>query len=147
MNNPQKFETVAPERLVETAGKLKADGWRLVQIGATRLAEQVELTYSFDRQLELCNFRATLPAPGARVPSISGVFWCAFLYENEIHDLFDVQVDGMAVDFHGNFYKTKVKYAFGTPPAVKPAAPKPAAPKSATAPAAAPSPAQPAAPR
>ena len=29
-------------------GELREQGYRLVQIGATRLPEQVELTYSFD---------------------------------------------------------------------------------------------------
>jgi ech hydrogenase subunit D len=57
------------------------------------------------------------------VPSISSIYWCAFLYENELHDLFNVQVDGMAVDFHGHLYETAVKFPFGSTkaPIVKPA--------------------------
>jgi ech hydrogenase subunit D len=58
------------------------------------------------------------------------------LYENEIHDLFDIQVDGMAVDFHGNLYKTAIKHPFASIKAPRPnptAEPKPAAPaKTAT---------------
>jgi ech hydrogenase subunit D len=50
------------------------------------------------------------------------------LYENEIHDLFGVPVDGLTIDFKGNFYKTAVKYPFGSPkmPCAKPAAGEPA---------------------
>ena len=55
-----------------------------------------------------------VPAVEARVPSISSLYWCAFLYENEMHDLFNVRVDGMTVDFHGHLYQTSVKYAFGS---------------------------------
>ena len=43
-----------------------------------------------------------------------------------MHDLFNVQVDGMAVDFQGNLYKTTVKFPFGSTkaPVVKPAPPR-----------------------
>lgn len=127
MITPQTYPAVEAAQLVPAVEKMKQDGWRLVQIGATRLPDDVELTYSFGRDLELANLRLLVPAAGARVPSISSVFWCAFIYENEIHDLFNVQFDGMAVDFHGNFYKTTVPFPFGVPPRIKPAASRPAA--------------------
>jgi ech hydrogenase subunit D len=62
------------------------------------------------------------------VPSITSVYWCAFAYENEMHDLFNVKVEGNAVDFGGKFYATKVPFPFlcTTPPAG--AVPKPVAP-------------------
>jgi ech hydrogenase subunit D len=103
---------------------LKTRGYRLAQICATRLGDKIELTYSFDLDLELKNLRVDLSAQGARIPSISNLYWCAFIYENEIHDLFDVAVDNLAVDFQGNFYQTAVKYPFGSPkaPSLKPAA-------------------------
>jgi ech hydrogenase subunit D len=119
----QMFETISLQTLLEKAGELRKQGFRLVQIGATRLPEHVELTYSFDRESRLTNLRFQVPADGARVPSISSIYWCAFLYENEMHDLFNVQVDGMAVDFHGHLYETAVKFPFGR---TKMPAPKPA---------------------
>ncbi len=48
-----------------------------------------------------------------------------------MHDLFGVQVAGMAVDFKGNFYKTAVKFPFGT--AKLPCASSAAAPATAAA--------------
>ena len=119
----QTFETIPVQALLEKVGELRKQGYRLVQIGATRLPEHVELTYSFDRESGLANLRFQVPAGEARVPSISSIYWCAFLYENELHDLFNVQVDGMAVDFHGHLYETTVKFPFGSTkaPAVKPA--------------------------
>ncbi len=118
---------------------MRKQGYRLVQIGATRLPEHVELTYSFDRDSRLANLRFQVPAAGARVPSISSIYWCAFLYENELHDLFNIQVDGMAVDFHGLLYETTVKFPFGSTKAaaVKPPPSVPSAPPPAPAPAAA----------
>ena len=50
---------------------MRKQGYRLVQIGATRLPEHVELTYSFDRESRLANLRFQVPAAGARLPSIS----------------------------------------------------------------------------
>ncbi|HOX56583.1 MAG TPA: NADH-quinone oxidoreductase subunit C [Candidatus Paceibacterota bacterium] len=129
-NGPaQTFEIIPVSALLERAGTMHKQGYRLVQIGATRLPEQIELTYSFDRDSRLANLRLHLPATAARVPSISGIYWCAFVYENEVHDLFGVQVDGMAVDFHGHFYETAVKFPFGTTkvPVAKPAAAPPVA--------------------
>jgi ech hydrogenase subunit D len=107
------FELVSPETLLDKVRGAKEQGYRIVQIGATRLADQLEVTYSFDREAALLNFRLRLPAPGARLPSITSIFWCAFLYENELHDLFGIEVEGMAVDFHGNLYRTSVKFPFG----------------------------------
>jgi ech hydrogenase subunit D len=123
MNAPHTFELIVLETLLDRVRSQRQQGCRLVQISATRLPEQVELTYSFDLGGSLTNLRLHLPAAEARIPSISSIYWCAFLYENEMHDLFNIQVDGMAVDFHGNFYKTAVKYPFGSskaPPAPKP---------------------------
>ena len=131
----QTFESIPMEALLERAGEMRKQGYRLVQIGATRLPEHVELTYSFDRESRLANLRFQIPAAEARVPSISSIYWCAFLYENELHDLFNVQVDGIAVDFHGHLYETAVKFPFGRTkmPTVKPAPAAPPAPQPAPA--------------
>jgi ech hydrogenase subunit D len=34
------------------------------------------------------------------VPSISGIYFCALLVENEMQDLFDVRFEGLALDFN-----------------------------------------------
>lgn len=107
------IETVTTDSLPAHAQAKRDQGYRLVQISATQLPDQVELTYSFDLNSRLANLRLTL-ANGAHLPSISGIFGCSVLYENEIHDLFGVPVDGLAIDFKGNFYKTSVKFPFGS---------------------------------
>jgi ech hydrogenase subunit D len=109
---PQTWEPLEIESLVGRVAELRAEGWRLVQIGATAMGQVLELNYSFDRQGTLLNLRLTVPGTGARVPSISSVYWCAFIYENEIHDLFGLVVEGMAMDFGGHFYQTRVRFPF-----------------------------------
>lgn len=124
-----QFEIIAPDALLQKASGLKNDGYRLVQIGATRLPKRLELTYTFDLNGGLRHLRMELSPTAARMPSITSVYWGAFLYENELHDLFNVHVDGIAVDFHGTLYQTTIKFPFGStkapqanplPPSAKP---------------------------
>lgn len=131
----EHIEVITADTLRARATAKRQEGHRLVQVSATRLPEHVELTYSFDLNRQLTNLRLLLPGKDTCLPSISAIYGCAILYENEIHDLFDVHVDGLTVDFKGNFYKTKVKFPFGslkTPCAVA-AAPGTAAPCATTA--------------
>ncbi|HVT72139.1 MAG TPA: NADH-quinone oxidoreductase subunit C [Lacunisphaera sp.] len=110
------IETIPLETLRERVAARRADGCRLVQVSATRLGEQVELTYSFDQSGWLDHLRVVLPGPEARLPSITGIYGCAVLYENEIKDLFGVAVDGLSLDFRGSFYRTRVPRPFGNVP-------------------------------
>ena len=110
----EQIEIITVDTLLDKVRAKREQGHRLVQISATRLPEQVELTYSFDLDRRLTNLRLSLPGVDTCVPSISSIYGCAILYENEIHDLFNVKVDGLTVDFHGNFYKTAIKFPFGS---------------------------------
>ncbi|MDI1250133.1 MAG: NADH-quinone oxidoreductase subunit C [Lacunisphaera sp.] len=110
----EQIETITVDVLWEKVAARRQQGQRLVQISATRLPEHVELTYSFDLDRVLTNLRLLLPGQDTHLPSISTIYGCAILYENEIHDLFNVQVDGLTVDFKGNFMKTSVKFPFGS---------------------------------
>ena len=130
MSQELAIETISTDVLAERVRALKAAGYRLVQISATQLPEEVEVTYSFDLDARLANLRVSVPASNLRLPSISALYGSAFLYENEIFDLFRVKVEGMNVDFGGNLYKTTVKFPFATR---KTTVPTPAVP-AATAP-------------
>jgi ech hydrogenase subunit D len=108
----EQIELITIDTLLEKVQAKKTQGCRLVQISATQMPDQVELTYSFDLDRQLTNLRLSLPGEAPRLPSVSAIYFCAVLYENEIHDLFDVQVDGLVIDFKGNLYKTAVKFPF-----------------------------------
>jgi ech hydrogenase subunit D len=113
MIEPQPTEVVTPERLLELVKILHADGHRLVQIGATALNDGgVELNYTFDGHGRFLNLRLLLPASGLTAPSVTGTYFCAFAYENEIHDLFGVRIEGNRLDFKGNFYRIAKKAPF-----------------------------------
>ena len=37
--------------------------------------------------------------------SISGDYWPAFIYENEMHDLFGIKFSHLTLDYEGKFFK------------------------------------------
>ena len=90
----------------------RADGWRLAMINTTSIlpTEGMEhgafdISWSFARDGDLEHLREQV-LPGEEVPSISASFGAAFLYENEMCELFGVNVTGMALDLKGQLYKT-----------------------------------------
>jgi hypothetical protein len=108
-------------------------GWRLALINATTVMPAegeeegasgegaFELAWGFARDgrsgeageaagtLEL--IRETVK-PGEEVPSVSGYFGAAFLYENELRELFGIEVTGIEVDLKGQLYKTATRIPF-----------------------------------
>lgn len=114
MIEEQKTIAISPEQLVAKVQEKMSAGYRLVQICCTKLPESFEINYSFDKDFIFENFRIVLPNLEKSIPSISGVYWNAFLYENEMHDLYGVLIKGIAIDYKGNFYKTSVKTPFNS---------------------------------
>ena len=120
MIEQQNILPATPATLVDLARERHVQGWRLVQICATTLGDTMQLDYAFDRHGTYEVLRLSLPSAAPRLASISGVYWAAFIYENELHDLFGIEVEGMAIDFKGTFYKTMVKYPFSAKNSVAP---------------------------
>jgi ech hydrogenase subunit D len=107
----QEIVEIKIDELVAKAKEFMAGNWRLVQICAAKL-EQLELSYSFGKEHDLVTLRIILPSGDVEVPSITGVYFCAFAYENELHDLFGINIKGNVIDYKGNFYTMAVKKPF-----------------------------------
>ncbi len=118
MIEEQKTTVITSAELLTKVGEYHKQGFRLVQICCAK-TDVYEINYSFDKDYRFENLRIVLPDLGQPIPSVSGVYWAALLYENEMADLFGVKVKDMALDFKGNFYRTSVKWPFSasTPPA------------------------------
>ena len=71
----------------------------------------MELTYTFDRGYDLIHLRFDQDT-AEEVESISVIFSFAFLYENEIKELFGVKIKDINIDFHDTLYKIPVKTPF-----------------------------------
>ena len=108
----QPLKKIALKELCASVDGLRRRGCRIVQICCTKIAgNRFELTYSFDKDYRFTSLRVTIPAE-AEVPSITGIYGGAFLYENEIKELFGVKFKGMNVDYNGHLYKKKTKAPF-----------------------------------
>lgn len=102
---------IGPGSLVPEVLNLRHEGYRLIQICATKTADGYELTYSFGMDYDMTNLRMQIK-PGTEIISISNIFPPAFLYENEIHDLFGIQINLMTLDYQGNLYRIEKKTPF-----------------------------------
>lgn len=102
--NDQVINPVANVDLLATVRGMKKDGYRLLQICATKVSEGFEILYSFDKDHELTNLRLTIPEE-EEVQSVTGEYWGAFIYENEMHDLFGIKIVNNELDYGGNFFK------------------------------------------
>jgi len=107
-------QTIIPigmDELVARTAQMKKDGCRLVQIGCAQVGDDFEINYTFEKDFVLTTLRITVKQDTV-IPSVSGVYWGAFVYENEIHDLFGITVSGINIDFGGRFIRTTVKHPF-----------------------------------
>ncbi len=103
--------TIGPGSLVSEVLKIQHEGYRLIQICAVKTSEGYQLTYSFGKDYELFNLRMNIHE-GTEIISISNIYAPAFLYENEIHDLFGIQIKLMTLDYQGNLYRINQKTPF-----------------------------------
>ncbi len=103
--------SVEPGDLVTKVMQLKHDGYRLAQICAVRTKEGYELSYSFGKGYELLNLRLTI-SEDTEIMSISEVFEPAFLYENEMVDLFGVKINLISLDYKGKLYRIEQEAPF-----------------------------------
>ena len=108
-----KHETIniAKPDILNKTRDMKNAGYRLVQMHALK---DLTLLYSFEKDEKLVTL--SFSAEGAEpVESISSVYSYAFMYENEIKDLFGIDISNINLDFNGHFYETVVKMPFRAP--------------------------------
>lgn len=109
MDNQETID-IDKSELLNHVQQMKNEGYRLAQICATKLDGFI-LLYSFANEERFVNYRICME-PSDAVKSISWLYSYAFLYENEMKDLFGVNVEDMTLDFKGNLYKTSIPTPF-----------------------------------
>ncbi|MCQ8894742.1 MAG: NADH-quinone oxidoreductase subunit C [Methanolinea sp.] len=114
MAEEQVTTIVDPLHLLGKVEEFKRSGYRLVQVHCTKVGDTFEINYSFDLNYQFRNLRIVTDGT-TEIPSISGIYWGAFIYENEMHDLFGIRVAGMNIDFGGNLIQTAKKNPFANP--------------------------------
>ena len=106
-----EFISVNPESIIDESQKLKFAGFHLIQQCATRIPDAYELIYTFGKDLAMKNLKIILPED-QEISSITSNYPCAFIYENEMHDLFGVQIKMINIDYEGKLYRTAIETPF-----------------------------------
>jgi ech hydrogenase subunit D len=112
MKEEQPYAPVAPAGLAAEAALRLSQGWRLVVITALQDPQGIEISYVFELSQRIEGLRLTLPLDARVLPSITGSYGAAFIYENELQDLFGVKVEGLNLDFKGHFYMKAMETPF-----------------------------------
>lgn len=99
---------IKKDELLKIVKSTKDDGYRLAQICAVETDNGLDIIYSFDKQVVLKNLVLPLQKE-LEVESITSIFSGAFIYENEMHDLFGIKFNNLNLDFEGNFFKVATK--------------------------------------
>lgn len=104
MTISQTFEPLPKEAIHDTAVTLKKEGWRFVQVLCVRTDDGIDMVYTYEKDALLRNFKVSAVTQDDVIPSVTDQFLVAFVFENEAHDLFGVNIKDIAIDFQGHFY-------------------------------------------
>lgn len=91
------------ENLLKSIKQYWDDGFRLITATCIDEGEEFRVIYSFDKELAISNLEVVTPREKA-IPSISGIYACAFLIENEMKELFSLKIDNLGLDLGGKMY-------------------------------------------
>jgi ech hydrogenase subunit D len=89
---------ISPDDVIAQTRFLKYEGFRFVTMSSVDLGDSICVLYHLDKELQIINLRVNVPK-GKKIPSISSVYYSAFLVENEIKEQFGVDFDGLPIDF------------------------------------------------
>ena len=100
------FTEVPLSELLARVQTFKHEGLRFVQMCAETTEAGIGLLYTFydETRDAAVNLNVSGIEPFTKVPSIQGMYFAAFSYENETHDLYGVNFINMQLDFGGHFF-------------------------------------------
>ncbi len=108
----QNITKIEKVDLLNVIMEKKNDEWRLAQICCAFVNHsEYEVSYSFAKDYEIEHYRLVV-AKDEWVPSISRVYRAAIFYENEMRELFGLDVEFMKVDYHDKLYRINEKIPF-----------------------------------
>ena len=111
MIEEQKITIIPYNELLNAVTTYKKENCRIVQICATRTEGGYEITYSFAKDYDFEAVRILIDED-TEIFSISSIYAPAFLYENEMKDLFGVKIKQISIDYNGNFYRIDEKQPY-----------------------------------
>lgn len=90
------------ENLLDEVKYYHDSGYRFVTTTCIDMGDKFQIYYHFDKDMKLENLKLIVDK-NTRVPSISSIYFCSILSENEMQDMFGIEFDGLVVDYGGKF--------------------------------------------
>ena len=104
MENKNEITPITMDQFLPTVIRFKMEARRLAQICAVRTPEGFELSYSFCRGYDMETLRL-VTATDEKVSSITQIYPCAFMQENEVPELFGVPPENITQDYKDKLYR------------------------------------------
>ncbi len=90
------------DRLLGETQEMMYDNYRFVTATCVDNGDgTLDVIYHFDKDLQLKNYRIKV-TKGQEVPSVSKIYFCAILVENEMKELFGLNVTNIEIDYGGH---------------------------------------------
>lgn len=104
---------IESDRILDTVMEMKNKGLRLSQACAAYVNDKYELSYSFANEdtYEYTTLRAVIDKE-TEVCSITEFYPYAFLYENEMKELFGVNIRMINLDYDNKLYRIQTETPF-----------------------------------
>lgn len=96
----ENVEEVAVDALLARVQEMSDQGMRFITTTALDAGENFEVYYHFGCGTEMQHLRLLVPK-SAEIPSISGIYFAAFLSENEMSEMFGLKITGLVLDYRG----------------------------------------------
>ena len=111
MDYKSEIKKITRAQFFHAIVQMKADNWRLVQICAVSLDHGYEMSYSFCLRYDMVTLRLEVEED-EEVASITQIYPCAFLQENEAEQLFGVKIKTIKPDYKDKLYRIDVETPF-----------------------------------
>ena len=111
MRENYQLNVISPDQITVKAHSLKKKGARLSQICSVRTKDGFDLLYSYVLDSEFINYKISI-TEDAEIESITAIFPNAFLYENEMSELFGINIKYISLDYKNKLYDIAVETPF-----------------------------------
>ena len=109
-----ELEVIDASDLLKRVLELKKSGYRFSQANASLIDEKFELSYSFsDYETYALHTIRIVTDTEEEIPSITQIIPAAVFYENEMKELYGVQIKMIDLDYNDRLYRIRQKTPLG----------------------------------
>lgn len=93
---------ITKDQLLGEVQNMLFEGYRFITATCVDNGDgSLDIIYHFDKDLEMKHYKLKVQK-GEEVPSITKIYFCALLVENEIKELFGANITNIAIDYGGH---------------------------------------------